>query len=245
MRWIYLSPHFDDAVLSCGGLIWEQNHSGIPVEIWTINAADPPAGPDSDLITRVHAQWRTGTPQETVELRREEDRHAARILGAGVRHLKMVDAIYRRTATGALLYTQDVFDPIDLREAGIVGQAAGEIGQHLNNSDTLVCPLALGGHVDHVIARHAVESLSSPAITITYYADIPYLFGHEQELAAASEGLSEHQYYVSDQGLAAWMDGISAYRSQISSLFEDEQTMRSQMQAYHTSRNGQILWKSM
>ena len=28
MRWIYLSPHFDDAVLSCGGLIWEQTHSG-------------------------------------------------------------------------------------------------------------------------------------------------------------------------------------------------------------------------
>jgi len=40
MRWIYISPHFDDAVLSCGGLIWEQTHKGITVEIWTVCAGD-------------------------------------------------------------------------------------------------------------------------------------------------------------------------------------------------------------
>jgi LmbE family N-acetylglucosaminyl deacetylase len=33
MRWIYLSPHFDDAVLSCGGLIFDQAQAGTPVEI--------------------------------------------------------------------------------------------------------------------------------------------------------------------------------------------------------------------
>jgi LmbE family N-acetylglucosaminyl deacetylase len=45
MRWIYLSPHFDDAVLSCGGLIFEQARQGIPIEIWTIFAGNPPPGP--------------------------------------------------------------------------------------------------------------------------------------------------------------------------------------------------------
>ena len=29
MRWIYLSPHLDDAVLSCGGLIFEQSRQGL------------------------------------------------------------------------------------------------------------------------------------------------------------------------------------------------------------------------
>jgi len=42
MHWIYLSPHLDDAVLSCGGIIWQQVQSGHQVEIWTICAADPP-----------------------------------------------------------------------------------------------------------------------------------------------------------------------------------------------------------
>jgi hypothetical protein len=35
MRWIYLSPHLDDAALSAGGLIYEQTQAGIQVEIWT------------------------------------------------------------------------------------------------------------------------------------------------------------------------------------------------------------------
>jgi len=38
MRWIYLSPHFDDAVLSCGGLIFDQTCGGTAVEIWTVFA---------------------------------------------------------------------------------------------------------------------------------------------------------------------------------------------------------------
>jgi len=42
-------PHFDDAVLSCGGLIWEQTQKGIPVEIWTVCAGDAPPGSPSML----------------------------------------------------------------------------------------------------------------------------------------------------------------------------------------------------
>ena len=70
MRWIYLSPHFDDAVLSCGGLIWEQTQKGTQVEIWTINAGDPVDEPGSAMIARVHAMWQTGTPRQTVTQRR-------------------------------------------------------------------------------------------------------------------------------------------------------------------------------
>ena len=61
MRWIYISPHFDDAVLSCGGLIFEQARQGIPVEIWTICAGDAPPGPLSQLAQDCHVQWGTQT----------------------------------------------------------------------------------------------------------------------------------------------------------------------------------------
>ncbi|MCE7860069.1 MAG: PIG-L family deacetylase, partial [Chloroflexi bacterium CFX2] len=30
MRWIYLSPHLDDAALSAGGWIFDQTRAGIP-----------------------------------------------------------------------------------------------------------------------------------------------------------------------------------------------------------------------
>ena len=254
MRWIYISPHFDDAVLSCGGLIWEQSTAGIPVEIWTVNAGDPPDGPISDLITRVHAMWKTGTPQETINLRRIEDQNAVHRVGAEFRHLRMVDAIYRRTADGMLMYTQDVFDPIHPDESNIVAEVADQISRELIETDIIVCPLALGGHVDHIITRRAVESIHSllyhsnspenrtgPAIW--YYADIPYLFKHEDELAPATEGMRAKNIPVSDQGLVAWQEGIVAYESQISSLFSDLQDMRNQINDYCILKNGQTIWE--
>jgi LmbE family N-acetylglucosaminyl deacetylase len=240
MRWIYISPHFDDAVLSCGGLIWEQTHSGVPVEIWTVNAGDPPQGPVSDLINRVHTQWQTGTPQETVALRRSEDKNAARRVGATARHLGMIDALYRRTNTGTLMYTVDVFDPIHPREAGIVEEAARQISANLTQYDTLVCPLAIGEHVDHVITRKALESLGRP---LWYYADIPYLLKHPEQLAPVIAGMSEKTFFISPQGLEAWQESIAAHASQVSSLFEDVQDMRTQIKNYQLANNGLTIWE--
>ena len=240
MRWIYISPHFDDAVLSCGSLIWEQTHSGIPVEILTVNAGDPPPGPDSELITRIHTVWKTGTPQETVALRRIEDQNAANQVGAMVRQLSIVDAIYRRTNTGSLMYTQDVFDPIHPREAAIVEEVALQVARALDETDTIVCPLALGGHVDHIITRRAVESLGH---SLWYYADIPYLFSHESELAPATDGMNVKTFFISEQGLLAWQQGIAAHASQLSSLFSDRQDMETHIKDYRMSHSGLRLWE--
>jgi LmbE family N-acetylglucosaminyl deacetylase len=241
MRWIYISPHFDDAVLSCGGLIWEQTHSGIPVEIWTVMAGDPPSGPISDLITRVHADWKTGTPQETVALRRIEDRKAARSVGATVRHLKIVDALYRRTNTGNLLYTQDVLGdiPVHPRDTGLVEEVTRQIAENLAPHDTIVCPLGLGNHVDHVITRRAIEALHRPT---WYYADVPYLLRNETSLAPATVNLKGKTFFISAQGLAAWQKGIEAYASQMSTLFDGVQDMRTKIKNYQLSRNGLTIW---
>ncbi len=239
MRWIYISPHFDDAVLSCGGLIWEQTHSGIPVEIWTVTAGDPPPGPVSDLITRVHTMWKTGTPQETVALRRIEDQVAARRVGATVNQLNCVDAIYRRNTTGSLMYTDDVFDPIHPDESGIVQDVARMLARDLTSYDTLVCPLALGGHVDHIITRLAAETLGRP---LWYYADIPYLFRHQEELAPAVAAMAGKVILISSQGLTAWQESISAHASQLSSLFVDAQDMQDQIKNYCQSWGGLPIW---
>ena len=68
MHWIYLSPHLDDAVLSCGGLIWEQVQLGERVEIWTIFAGDPPAEMLTPFAEELHTRWGCGL--NAVEIRR-------------------------------------------------------------------------------------------------------------------------------------------------------------------------------
>jgi LmbE family N-acetylglucosaminyl deacetylase len=241
MRWIYLSPHFDDAVLSCGGLIWEQSHSGIAVEIWTICAGEPPPGEISPFARRVQDEWALGTAVETVALRRVEDQNAARRVGAGVVHFDVPDAIYRRTSTGSLGYPEAIFVPLNPREAGLVAGVAGLVSGKVNQYDTLVVPMAIGGHVDHRIVRAAAETLGRP---LWYYADVPYFLRHPEALSEAGQGLTARNFFVSARGVSAWQAGVAAYHSQMRTLFEGEADMRQKIREYAREFDGLRLWEA-
>lgn len=239
MRWIYISPHFDDAVLSCGGLIAGQTSKGTSVEIWTICAGDPPPGQLSRMAKEIHKEWGTGTAQETVHLRQGEDREAAGGVGAGVFHSDTPDCIYRRSPNRTLLYTLGVFTPWNPLEKDLHTQIAVSLSGKLQPEDVVVCPLAIGGHVDHIITRQAVESLDRPLL---YYADIPYLLNRPKSLSSVSVGLTVETYPISGEGLRAWLTGIAAYRSQISMLFKTHRRMRVAISRYWESRHGVRLW---
>jgi LmbE family N-acetylglucosaminyl deacetylase len=241
MRWIYISPHFDDAVLSCGGLIYEQTRQGIPVEIWTVCAGDPPPGPLSVMAQGIHAVWGTGTAEETVALRREEDAAAAAVVGADTCHFGVPDCIYRRSPEGNLLYIDDVFVALDPIEAGLSAEIAAALAEELRPDDVIVCPLTVGGHMDHKLTRAAVELLQRP---IRYYADIPYLLDHPDALEPLLGGLTDELFPVSEKGLEAWLDGVAAYKSQMVMLFETEEKMRDGIRSYCVDKTGVRLWSA-
>ncbi len=240
MRWIYISPHFDDAVLSCGGLIWEQTHSGLPVEIWTIMAGDPPLGDESALAQQMHADWQTSSAQETVLLRRIEDQNAARRVGASIRHFPFPDAIYRRSQTGTLYYPDGIFVAPNPREQNLVLEITRQLAEKLTQYDTIVCPLTIGRHVDHILTRKAMEMLGKP---LWYYSDVPYILNHPEELSPLTADMAAKNFFISPQGLISWQESIAAHASQITSLFTDAQDMRQKIKEYAQSREGIILWE--
>ncbi|NOY98042.1 MAG: PIG-L family deacetylase, partial [Chloroflexi bacterium] len=214
MRWIYLSPHLDDAILSCGGLIWEQTRVGTPVETWTFTCGTPPPVPLSTLARRVHADWGSASAKEIVSLRRGEDRLAARRLGVVPRHFDFLDCIYRRADTGEPLY-EDIFVPPHPDDAALAEQMAAILTDELAPDDVLICPLTIGGHADHILVRQAAERLGRP---LWYYADVPYLLDHPEALDGATRDMSAKLYPVSAEGLSAWLDASAAYTTQIGAL---------------------------
>ena len=100
-----LSPHLDDAVLSCGGLIARWINRGYDVTVLTIFAGDPPPGPLSPFAQELHSRW--DQADGAVASRRAEDRIACGRLGASVAHLAFPDALYRRSAAGDPLYPNE------------------------------------------------------------------------------------------------------------------------------------------
>ncbi len=211
MRWIYLSPHLDDAVLSAGGLIYEQTQSGIPVEIWTFMCGYPPGREFSPLAELLHAQWGFASAEETTRSRRDEDRNAAAVVGAKVQHFDFLDCIYRRRANGEWLYSEISVPPFP-EDADLPKQIAEAVSARLLPDDVLVAQLSVGSHVDHVLVRQAAELLGRPLL---YDIDIPYMFYKPEEYAPKSTGMKESTHPVTEAGVRSWQEAILEYKSQL------------------------------
>jgi len=243
MKWIYLSPHLDDAVLSCGGMIWQQVQAGLHVEIWTIFAGDPPAGqPLTPFAQTLHERW--GLDSRAVALRRAEDLEACRRLGATPHHFDLPECIYRRNeADGSPLVEKEahLWQPRHLAEAGLIRQVSLRIAEQLPRQARLALPFSMGGHIDHRLVRAAAEQVGR---SLWFYPDFPY---STQPGVTLSDFVDPHwlqlSFAVSIGGLVAWQEAIAAYRSQIGSFWPNLDAMREDMVEYWRHDGGSILWQ--
>ena len=238
MRTIYLSPHLDDAVLSAGGLIRAQVDSGVPVEIWTFMAGLPPAGELPEFAQVMHHIWGFQNVEQAIDIRRREDLLAAAEVGATALHFEFLDCIYRRGSDGQALYS-DVTLPIQPDDSELPSRISQTIAARLRPDDTVICQLAIGRHVDHVIVRQAAELLHRP---LDYDADMPYLLNHPGELQPNLTGLSVSLQPISEADLVCWIAAIECYASQVDSVFGSHEEMRERMQAYWSEYRGVRLW---
>ncbi|HSV85789.1 MAG TPA: PIG-L family deacetylase [Levilinea sp.] len=243
MGWVYLSPHYDDAVLSCGGVIWEQVNIGETVVIWTIFSGNPPEGPLSDYALEHHRRW--GVADSLISLRRSEDQAACAAVGAKPGYFDLPDCIYRRLPGGEAVINnrEHLFSPVHPGETGLISFITRMVEAKLHPADRLVCPLGVGGHVDHRMVRAAVEAIDRP---VWHYADFPYTILPEFQFRLedwVSPGSQRLHYQISEQGLAAWQAGVARYSSQISTFWENQDEMRTVIAGYAQTKPGSTLWQ--
>jgi LmbE family N-acetylglucosaminyl deacetylase len=228
--YVFVAPHLDDAVLSCGGLVSRLAGAGEDVAVVTVVTADPPEDAHlSHLAQRHHRGWDIG--DAPFVLRCEEDVAAVDLLGARAHHLGRLDALYRQDDSGRSFYRRNIcavpVDPLDLeREKPLVRAALAQAMDELGLDGAHVfCPLTVGLHVDHVIVRRAVEELF-PAHRITYYEDYPYAHRletlHPRVVAnghGPSEQWQETTLELSADEIEARIAATACYSSQFPTLF--------------------------
>jgi len=241
MTWIFLSPHLDDAVLSCGGLIYDLVISGQQVQIWTICAGDAPPGSLSPLALALHERWQTGP--ESPKKRRAEDELACHLLGAKPVHFDFPECIYRRhpiTGQPVIGTNAELFQPLPGFEMPLMTRVSKLLSQQLYSVDKVVSPLAIGGHIDHHLVRSAAEMLGRP---LYYYPDYPYHGGGAENLSGINNpDWTATVHAISKRALAAWQQAVAAYRSQISTFWGSIDEMKSALQAYRKQGGGNTLW---
>ncbi len=243
MEWIYLSPHADDVALSCGGLVWEQASAGEKVTVWTICAGDPPDPPFSPFAEMLHRRWQTGP--DAVQHRRQEDCQSCARMGASVEQFSLPDCIYRQDAEKTFfLYAAEeaILGPIHPAEAPLVETLRAEIERRIPPQASLVCPMSLGGHVDHRLTFAAASRYSG---NLWFYADFPYILRAREQLAEKeAAGWRKTVFSVSSAGLSAWQDAVAAHASQISTFWPDLDAMGLALRQYCNEAGGIPLWQA-
>ncbi|GAB4215242.1 MAG: PIG-L family deacetylase [Roseiflexaceae bacterium] len=229
---VYLSPHLDDAALSCGGAILQQRAAGEPVLVVTIcTAAPPPEGPFNALAQRFHADWGLA-PEQVVSARLEEDRASMERLGVDYWWANRLDAIYRvpevYDSRDALFSPRNANN--DLLLADLHGLLAA-LAERLPHA-TFYAPLAIGYHVDHQITHRA--ALEVLADRLLCYEDIPYVNwpGAIEQRMGELAGAFTPQRLPIGPALPGKLEAIAAYSSQLNELFGSPEGMRSSVSAY-------------
>ncbi len=241
---IYLSPHLDDAVLSCGGQIHERIQSGQSVLVVTITAGDPKEMNISPFARALHQRWQTTA--EAVTIRREEDIKACEQLGADFLHWVLLDCIYRQDAhTGQHMYPteESLFGAIHPGD-DVTSRNLNRLISGLPQFEQLLVPLAIGNHVDHQLCRRVAEEVFDPA-NLTYYEDYPYSQSEDKHEAdfMNNEGWQSSVIQLSKSALINKLEAIAHYDSQISTFFENKEDMIQKVESYQLFVGGERLWR--
>jgi len=241
-RHIYLSPHSDDAALSCGGTILGQSRRGERPLVLTMFGGNPPRMTYSEFAQGQHSKWEL-QEDEAMALRRREDAAALLVLRAESAYLDDLDCIYRlHPQTGAPMYASEegIFGEIDPAAAEYHLDLARRIAALAGPPEpelTIYAPATAGHHVDHQLACRAACALRREGYRVLLYEDYPYCQkpGELERALAAWPGersLRPRLARFGETAMRARVAAIAAYRSQIRTLFGDLATMERQVRAY-------------
>ncbi|MGH2530672.1 MAG: PIG-L deacetylase family protein [Thermomicrobiales bacterium] len=246
---LFLSPHYDDVALSCGGTAaLLARHGRRPRAVVVFGGEPASAAGMTDFARFQHERW--GFVDETaVASRRAEDQASAAMLGLSVDVLPFLDAIYRGER---YLDDDQIFGEPSSDECGIRSElvAALDLDDAARGATRVYAPLAAGGHVDHRHAFLAGVDLAHAGWTVWFYEDLPYALDAEiVEARRASAGVDLRLVGIVDVS-STWRQKVQAvmtYASQVPVIFRhvapggDETAVEAALAAGARSRGRYVL----
>ena len=251
-RVVILSPHLDDAALSCGGLLHslQGRVSTLVVSICCgttrVLAADGSSKPPH---RRGHVSPR---------IRRREDIAAMHSVNADFVHLSFADGIYRRSPlTGKLIYRNArerwvaprIEDTAHIEELYLVlRRLCLDLG-----SLVLLSPIGIGHHVDHQITAQVAVRLAAAGATLLFYEDFPYVADprlgrgdqDDPHAALARLHLAAAKRFVVPVDVEGKVALLQHYATQVPALFGDDDGMRARIAGHQQqSVPSEIYWRA-
>jgi LmbE family N-acetylglucosaminyl deacetylase len=244
---LVLSPHLDDAVLSCGGLLSSlQPGVGATILTFFTHAGRAPVTRAARSFVR-QVGW-SGDPESFYAARRREDREAADRIGATCEHAGLVDALFRPRDSGVLAgrigslltpglrrvlpeltyrypsYRYDIArGRVSRGDRKLLKELTSRIAERLDDLEPalVLSPLGIGRHVDHLLVREATVAASAgrTGVVPAFYTDLPYALRHRPDPGTV------HRHRLRPVTFPAGRPGkkalIALYRTQVDALYPE------------------------
>lgn len=226
----FISPHLDDAILSCGGLISDLAKQS-RVTVLTV-FTDAHSEPSTFSARRFLQKCNEKDAPLLFAKRRQEDDTVMKKANVSLRHLGYVDGTWRkyhhpsryRKALGRFIpefvHIYPTFLHVSLgrlhkEDTQTIAQLRNDLEKILPKNAVVFAPLAIGNHIDHVLVREALSALPK----VTYWSDFPYSLKSSVPIRFITEKKLTEQHYTPDS--ARKEELIKGYISQLPSLFPD------------------------
>jgi len=223
-RHVFLSAHYDDVALSCGGTVARLSRAGAQTIIAVVFAAAPP--PHATLTRfaeRHHTLWGLAASAATSNAGRQaEERASAALLGAKVVTLPLLDAIYRGDRYER---NEELFGQIHPAEGTLPREITNALTRAVGpfHRTRYYVPLGVGRHVDHQLAFLAGRALvGAGADDVWCYPDLPYSLRPDALRVRAAEvapDLGEERMVATDSVWEHRIEAVMACQSQLPSAF--------------------------
>ena len=229
---LFLSPHLDDVVFSCGGLAAVLADGGWRTVLATAFTAT--VAPVTGFALACQLDKGLAPEVDYMALRRAEDRDAAAILGFGeVRHLNLPEAPHRGYLSAPALFASVRDD--DTVVPALAAQLAGL--QREFAPDLVLAPQGLGNHVDHQqVVRAVAEAVDRP---LAWYRDTPYAMRHHDATPPRLGALTEMRLPVG-AALDRKLRAACAYVSQVGFQFGGPERTQTALRAFAASEAGGV-----
>lgn len=206
MRHIFLSPHPDDAIWSCGGYIAKLRAEKTAVLLITLFDGDIPQGLTFSAIPP-EEQWRLSAAPS---LRRWEDRQAAAFLDITRISLKLPDAAFRQLNSHWIYPSPRHLKQCHAEcQVRILPLLSAKLHRLIRPEDIIYGPLGRSSHADHILTRQAFESLPNRQKYI--YAEFPY--------GLAGDFPPTQAIHYHPVNFTLWLAAAQHYESQITRYF--------------------------
>jgi LmbE family N-acetylglucosaminyl deacetylase len=175
MKILILSPHMDDAVLSCFDHMRKWKNQATVTVVTVFNTYKQQV--DSAASKQYLELSGYNNIAKFQKKRIAEDNAALKHLSIASKRLNMTDAAFR-TIKGISLYPSysEIFSNTLHQQDSSLSQLTTLL-KKLPTYDRIIVPYGVGNHVDHLITKKAAQRVYGRA-PIMYYAEYPYLMHH-------------------------------------------------------------------